>query len=168
MQQVFEYPMTYPGWWLDYYYIFTWVFGMLLLAAGWAFFFRFGKFNYGIDLGCLWKSTLLLVLTTFSLGAPNYYNTRFVAEHGQEGDRIVVTDDAVVYDDRNDEATTFRSQDIVRIYQEELAFNPPPRIFIVAETGGVRDSIYVTENFPSWDNMLDAVSGHSGVAVELR
>ncbi|MBF0585525.1 hypothetical protein INT08_03835 [Prosthecochloris sp. N3] len=166
MQQVFEYPMTYPAWWLDYYYLFTWLLAMMVLAAGWAFFFRFGKFSYGIDLGCLWKSTLLLVLTTVSLGAPNYYNTRFLAEHGQEGDRVVLTDGNVVYEDRNGRDTAFRPEDIVRIYQEEMTFNPPPKIFIVARTGGARDSVFVTENLSEYQQLLDELSEVTGIALE--
>ncbi|ACF46539.1 MAG: hypothetical protein OQK66_08600 [Prosthecochloris sp.] len=166
MQQVFQYPMTYPGWWLDYYYIFTWTLSMAFLAAGWGIFFRYGKFSYGIDLGCLWKSLVLLVMTTISLGAPNYYNTVFVAEHGQEGDRVVLTEDSMIYIYRTGDSKSFRAGDIDSVYQEAVTFNPPPKVFIVAERGGVRDSVFVTRNFPGFDDILNGVSALSGVQVE--
>ncbi len=166
MQQVFEYPMTYPGWWLDYYYFFTWTLSMLFLATGWGIFFRYGKFSYGIDLGCLWKSLLLLLMTTIALGGPNYYNTRFLAEHGQEGDRVVLAEDSMIYVFRDGSSKSFRADDIAAIYQEEITFNPPPRVFIVAETGSVRDSVFVTANFPRYDDILNGVSALSGVRID--
>lgn len=162
----FEYPVTYPEWWLDSYYIVTWSLGMLLLAVGWGVFFRWGKFSYGIDLGCIWKSTLLLLMTTAALGAPNYYNTRFVAEHGQEGDRIVLEGDRFSYDFRNGGQKEFRIADIARVYKEPVTFNPPPKYFIVAETGGVKDSVFVTENLPGYEEMLKKVSELSGTTFE--
>ncbi|ANT64475.1 MULTISPECIES: hypothetical protein [Prosthecochloris] len=166
MQQVFEYPMTYPGWWLDSYYIFSWAFGMLMLAAGWAYFFRYGKFSYGIDLGCLWKSTLLLILTTVSLGVPNYYNVRFEAEHGREGDKVMLSEDGMIYIYRNGSQKLFGKDDIRRVYQEEVTFNPPPRIYVVAEQGGARDSVFVTERFPRYDELLQSVADIAGLQVE--
>ena len=162
----FEYPVTYPQWWLDSYYLVTWTLGMIVLAVGWGVFFRWGKFSYGIDLGCLWKSTLLLLLTTASLGAPNYYNTRFVGEHGQEGDRITVGEERLLYDFREGEDKAFRLDDIVRVYREPVTFNPPPKYFIVAETGGVRDSVFVTENLPGYETLLVRISEQAGVTLE--
>lgn len=163
MQQVFQYPLTYPEWWLDNYYFFTWLLGMLLLAVGWGFFFKYGKFSYGIDLGCLWKSTLLLLLTTFALGTPNYYNTRFIAEHGQEGDVITIDAENLSYNYRKGKDKVFRIRDIVRIYQEPVTFNPPPKFFVVAQTGKTRDSIFVTKNLPNYERMLSKLSGLADV-----
>ncbi len=166
MLQVFQYPLTYPQWWLDNYYLFTWLLGMVALAVGWGIFFRFGKFSYGIDLGCLWKSTILLLLTTFSLGAPNYYNTRFIAEHGQEGDVITLDTEALSYNFRKGDDKKFSIKDIVRIYKEPVTFNPPPKYFVVAETGGTKDSVFVTKNLPGYEKMLGELSGLANVPFE--
>lgn len=166
MQQVFQYPMTYPEWWLDNYYAITWFLGMAVLAVGWGIFFRFGKFSYGIDFGCLWKSTVLLLLTTFALGAPNYYNTRFIAEHGQEGDVITVNAQSISYDYRKGADKKFSIENIVRIYKEQVTFNPPPKYFVVAKTGGTRDSIFVTKNLPGFEKMLGKLSGLANVPFE--
>lgn len=166
MQQVFQYPLTYPEWWLDNYYFFSWLLGMLLLAVGWSFFFKYGKFSYGIDLGCLWKSTLLLLLTTLALGTPNYYNTRFIAEHGQEGDVITIDTENLSYNYRKGTDKTFSIKDIVRIYREPVTFNPPPRFFVVAQTGQTRDSIFVTKNLPNYEKMLSKLSELANVPFE--
>ena len=166
MQQVFQFPLTYPEWWLDSYYVFTWLLGMVFLAVGWGIFFRYGKFSYGIDLGCLWKSTVLLLLTTVALGAPNYYNTRFFAEHGQEGDVITLDEQSISYNYRKGEGKRFIFRDIVRIYKEPVTFNPPPRYFVVAETGGIRDSVFVTKNLPDYEKMLSRLSDLSNVSFE--
>ena len=166
MLQVFQYPLTYPEWWLDNYYLVTWSLGMLLLAVGWGVFFRWGKFSYGIDFGCLWKSTILLLLTTFSLGAPNYYNTRFIAEHGQEGDVITLDKETLSYNFRKGDDKKFSIKDIVRIYKEPVTFNPPPKYFVVAQTGGIRDSVFVTKNLPGYEKMLDELSGLANVPFE--
>ncbi len=162
----FEYPVTYPQWWLDSYYLVTWALGMIVLAVGWGVFFRWGKFSYGIDLGCLWKSTLLLLLTTAALGVPSAYNTRFVGDHGQEGDRITVEEDRLLYDFRKGEDKEFRLNDIVRVYREPETFNPPPKYFIVAEAGGVRDSVFVTKHLPGYEALLVRISEQAGVTLE--
>ena len=132
------------------------------------FFFKYGKFSYGIDLGCLWKSTLLLLLTTLALGTPNYYNTRFIAEHGQEGDVITIDTENLSYNYRKGTDKTFSIKDIVRIYREPVTFNPPPRFFVVAETGGTRDSIFVTKNLPNYEKMLSRLSELSNVPFEQQ
>jgi hypothetical protein len=166
MPDLFQYPMSFPGWWLDSYYLVTWGFGMLFLAAGWAVFFRYGKFSYGIDFGCLWKSTLLLVMTTIALGFPNYYNTRFVAEHGQDGDAVKVLQDRLDYRFRKGEHKQFMLKDIVSIYQEQVTYNPPPKIFVVSGKAGVRDSIFVTRNLPGYEKLLEVLSRRTGIAVK--
>jgi len=166
MQQVFQYPMTYPWWWLDNYYLFTWFLGMLFLAVGWGVFFRYGKFSYGIDFGCLWKSLLLLLMTTIALGAPSFYNTRFIAEHGQEGDVVTLNDEKLTYNFRKGEAKTFGFEDIVKIYKERDTFNPPPKFFVVAKTGESADSVFVTENLPGYEKMLTELSALSEIPFE--
>ena len=100
MPEVFHYPASYPALWLDYYFLATWLLGMLFLGLVWALFYRYGKFTYGVDLGCFWKTALLVLLTTVSLGGPMYYNTRFAGEHGQDGDSIKIAGDQLLYLDR--------------------------------------------------------------------
>jgi hypothetical protein len=168
MQEVFNYPISYPSWWMDYYYMFTWMFGMLILALGWAVFFRYGKFTYGVDLGCLWKSTVLILLTTVSLGIPNYYNTRFVGEHGVDGDSIKISSDRLRYLDRKGSEKELVLADITTIYQELITYNPPPKIFIVTAKGAVRDSMFITTNLPGYKRFLADLSKRTGVAVKLR
>ncbi|MGB0130816.1 hypothetical protein [Chlorobium sp.] len=166
MPEVFHYPMTYPSWWMDSYFTVTWVLGMLFLAAGWAVFFRYGKFTYGVDLGCLWKTTLLIILTTIALGAPNYYNTRFVGEHGQDGDSVRIAGEEVLYLDRRGNEKKLKLQDITAIYQEPITYNPPPKIFVVAGKARVKDSLFVTRNLQDFEAFLTALSGKTGVPVK--
>ncbi len=166
MQQVFQYPMTYPEWWLDNFYFFTWFLGLSILAVTWAIFFRFGKFSYGIDFGCLWKSTLLLVFTTISFAIPQAYNTRFIAEHGQEGDVITLDAQSISYNYRKGEGKKFIFRDIVRIYKEPVTFNPPPKYFVVTENAGTRDSVFVTKNLPGFEKMLGELSNRTNVPFE--
>ena len=166
MQQIFQYPVTYPEWWLDYFYFFTWFLGLSILAGTWAIFFRFGNFSYGIDLGCLWKTTLLLIFTTISFAIPQAYNARFDAEHGQEGDVITVDAQSISYDYRKGADKKFSIENIVKIYKEQVTFNPPPKYFVVAETGGTKDSIFVTKNLPGFEKMLGELSGLANVPFE--
>jgi hypothetical protein len=168
MPEVFQYPMTYPALWMDSYYLATWVIGMLLLALGWGIFFRYGKFTYGVDLGCLWKTTVLIALTTVSLGIPNYYNTRFVGEHGQDGDSIKISSDKLLYLDRKGNEKKFNLSDITAIYQEQVTFNPPPKIFIVAGKTPVKDSLFVTRNLVGYKRFLADLSKRTGIAAKLR
>lgn len=166
MSEVFQYPMTYPSWWLDYYYVATWMLGMVFLGIGWAVFFRYGKFSYGVDLGCLWKTTLLIVLTTIALGGPNYYNTRFVGEHGQDGDSVKITDSELLYLDRNGNEKKFSLQSITAIYQEPRTYNPPPKIYIVAGKDELKDSLFVTKNLQGFEAFLASLSSKTGVIVK--
>ena len=169
MSELFQYPMPFPGWWLDYYYYVTWTLAMLFLAAGWAVFYRYGKFSYGVDFGCLWKTTLLVLMTTIALGAPQYYNTKFSAEHGNDGDAVRLADDRVEYMFRNGAKKLFLYKDIISIYQEQVTYNPPPKIFIVARNAGLRDSLFVTEGehgMPKSDLLLKEISARTGLTVK--
>jgi hypothetical protein len=168
MPNVFYYPVSYPAWWLDYYYLATWALSLLFLGGVWAIFFRFGKFSYGIDLGCFWKSALLVVCTTISLGGPMYYNTRFVGEHGQDGDSVRLADGKVVYSDRNGNLRQLAIGDITTIYQESVTYNPPPKIFIVAKTAQGKDSLFVTTNLPNYRQFIEELSKQSGVKATVR
>ncbi len=168
MPEVFHYPTAYPAWWMDSYFLLTWCLGMLFLSVGWAIFFRYGKFTYGVDLGCFWKTTLLLVLTTISLGWPNYYNTRFVGEHGQDGDAIKISSDKLLYLDRKGNEKKISLADITSIYQESITYNPPPKIFIVAGKAPVRDSIFVKTNLPDYKRFLSDLSKKTGIEAKLH
>jgi len=168
MPEVFHYPMSYPAFWLDYYYIATWSMSMLFLASVWAFFFRYGKFTYGVDLGCFWKTAVLVLFTTISLGVPNYYNTRFVGEHGQDGDSIRMTDDQLLYIDRKGNEKQIYIADVIAIYQESITYNPPPKIFIVAEKSSVKDSLFVTTNLVDYKRFLADLSKRTGIDAKLR
>lgn len=67
MNEVFAYPQTQPSIWLENYATITWILSMVFLAATWALFFRYGNFRYGIDIGCLVKTVLIIAATTISL-----------------------------------------------------------------------------------------------------
>ncbi|NTU92781.1 MAG: hypothetical protein HGB29_03440 [Chlorobiaceae bacterium] len=169
MSELFQYPMPFPGWWLDYYYYVTWSLSMLFLAAGWAVFYRYGKFSYGVDFGCLWKTTLLVAMTTVALGVPQYYNTRFSAEHGNDGDSVRLAQDRVEYRFRNGVRKQFLYKDIVSIYQEPVTYNPPAKVFIVAHNAGLRDSLFVTEGvsgLPRSGRLLEELGARTGLAVK--
>lgn len=169
MTELFQYPAAFPGWWLDNYYYFTWTLAMLFLASGWAIFYRFGKFTYGVDFGCLWKTTLLVVMTTIALGVPQYYNTRFSAEHGNDGDTVALSADRIEYRFRNGQKKMFLLKDIVSIYQEPVTYNPPPKIFIVASNAGMRDSISVTQGksgLPDAERLLSELASRTGQTVK--
>jgi len=168
MPEVFHYPSTYPAFWLDYYYIATWLVSMLFLALVWAVFYRYGKFSYGVDFGCFWKTTLLIVFTTVSLGGPMYYNTKFYGEHGQDGDSVRMTDNKVLYIDRKGNEKQLGLADITAIYQEPITYNPPPKIFIVAAKSSVKDSLFVTTNLRDYKRFLSDLSKKTGVPAKLR
>ena len=168
MPEVFHYPMSYPALWLDHYYLATWFLSMLFLGLVWAAFYRYGKFSYGVDLGCFWKTTLLVMLTTVSLGGPMYYNTRFAGEHGQDGDSIKIAGDRVLYLDRKGNEKKLDLADITVIYQESITYNPPPKIYIVATKLSLRDSLFVTTNLPDYKRFLSDLSGKTGIKAKLR
>jgi len=168
MPEVFHYTMTYPAFWLDYYYLATWFLSMLFLALVWAIFFRYGKFSYGVDLGCFWKTSLIVVLTTVSLGAPMYYNTRFAGEHGQDGDSVKITGDKLLYMDRKGNEKRVVLTDITAIYQELITYNPPPKIFVVSAKSPVKDSLFVTTNLPGYKRFLAELTRRTGVEAKLH
>lgn len=168
MSEVFHYSMTYPAFWLNYYYLATWFLSMLFLALVWAVFFRYGKFTYGVDLGCFWKTSVLVLFTTISLGGPMYYNTRFAGEHGQDGDSVKISGDKLLYIDRQGNTRQLRLVDITAIYQEIKTYNPPPKIFIVAKTSSSRDSLFVTTNLPGYKRFIEELSARAGVEAKLR
>ncbi|TCD48580.1 hypothetical protein [Chlorobium sp. N1] len=168
MAEAFQYPMTYPAVWLDYYYYGTWFLSMFLLALGWGLFFRYGRFTYAINLGCFWKTAMMLMLFVVTLGLPMYYNTKFSAEHGQDGDSVRIEGERMQYLDRKGRVVSFPLSEIRAIRQEAVTYNPPPKIFIVAETPTGRDSVYVTEKLPDYRRFLDELSSRSGVKAELR
>jgi hypothetical protein len=168
MPEVFHYTMTYPAFWLDYYYLVTWFLGMLFLALVWAIFFRYGNFSYGVDLGCFWKTGLLVLFTTVSIGPPMFYNTRFAGEHGQDGDSIKISGDKLLYMDRKGNEKRVLLTDITAIYQESITRNPPPKIFIVAGKSPVKDSLFVTTNLPGYKGFLEELSRRTGVKAKLR
>jgi|GEM_PF-157250 len=187
MPEVFRYPMTFPSLWLDYYYIATWTLGMLFLCVAWAVFYRYGKFTYAVNLGCFWKIALLLVMTTISLGAPQYYNTRFDGEYGQDGDSIKISGDKLFYLDRYDSSRNLLQDipdfifgidrgkvlkinlsEITAIHQESVTYNPPPKIYIVAGKSSVMDSLFVTRNLPGYKRFLSELSRKTGIEPKLR
>ena len=168
MPELFQYPMSFPGWWLDNYFYATWCLSMLFLGAVWAVFFRFGKFSYGVDFGCFWKTTILVLMTTVALGGPQYYNTKFSAQHGNDGDSVQIAADRLEYRFRNGAHKQFLFKDIVSIYQEQVTFNPPSKVFIVARNAGLRDSVFVTvgdHGLPGYEKLLSALSAKTGVTV---
>ncbi|MEI8032950.1 MAG: hypothetical protein WCH05_06370 [Chlorobiaceae bacterium] len=168
MPEVFSYPMTYPAWWMDYYFYATWFLGMLFLAAGWALFFLYGKFSYGVDLGCLWKTAVLILMTTISLGGPMYYNTRFLGEHGKDGDSIRISAERLEYRDRKGVEKSYPLADIKAIHQELITYNPPPKIYIVLENSKARDSLFVTKNMADYKRFLAELSKRTGIEAKLR
>ncbi len=168
MPEVFSYPMPYPAMWMDYYFYATWFLGMFFLATGWALFFLYGKFSYGVDLGCLWKTTLLIMMTTVALGGPMYYNTKFDGEHGRDGDSIKISADRLDYRDRKGNEKSYPLADIKAIHQELITYNPPPKIFVVLENSKGRDSLFVTKNLPGYKGFIAALSKRTGIEAKLR
>lgn len=166
MAEVFQCPMEFPGWFIDYFDFLTWCIGVAVLAGVWVVFFRYGKFNYGIDLGCLWKSTLIVLITTAVIGVKQVVSVKFLAEHAQDGDVITLDGENLSYNYRNGKDKVFSLQDIVRVYKEPVTFNPPPKYYVVAETGGARDSIFVTENLPNYEKLLSRLTALSDVQLE--
>jgi hypothetical protein len=169
MPDIFQYPMPFPALWLDYYYYVTWTLAMLFLAGGWAFFYRFGKFTYGVDFGCFWKTTLLVLMTTIALGVPQYYNTRFSAEHGNDGDAVQLAGDRIEYRFRNGAKKQFLFKDVISIYQEQVTYNPPQKVFVIARNAGLRDSLFIAEGdhgLPGSEKLLQELSAKTGLTVK--
>ncbi len=152
MNEVFSYPVTQSNFLLENYYILTWTVGMLLLGAAWAIFFRYGNFKYGIDLGCVFKTLIIMVATMLAIGIPNYLNVKYYAQHGHEGDKITLTNERVTYQYRNGQAKSFLLSEVKKFYKEPMTFNPPSTYFVVAIVDSIKvDSFAVREDLPRFE-----------------
>jgi len=168
MPEVFQYPMISPGWLIDYFDLLAWCIGAVFLSGVWVLFFRYGKFSYGIDLGCLWKTTVMILITTASIGTQRYLSVNFQAKHGQDGDSIKISSDKLLYRDRKGNEKQFKLADITTIYQEPITYNPPAKIYIVAAKASLKDSLFITKNLPGYQRLLSDLSMETGVTVKLR
>jgi len=168
MAEVFHYPMPYPALWLDYYYYVTWFLSMLLLALGWGLFFRFGRFTYAINLGCFWKTGMMLVLFVVTLGGPMYYNTRFSAEHGEDGASVKIDGSNLSYLDRTGAEKSFLLTEITAVRQERITYNPPAKIFIVASRNSLIDSVFVTRKLEGFDRFIELLSERTGLRAKMQ
>lgn len=166
MAEVFEYPAQFPGWFIEYFDFLAWCIAVVVLAGVWVMFFRYGKFSYGIDFGCLWKSTVIIILTTAVLGVKQVVTVRFLAEHGEDGNVVRIDDGTLSYTYRDGKSTIIGLEDIVRIYKEPVTFNPPPKFYVVADKAGKRDSVFVTENLPRYETLLKVLAERSNVPFE--
>ncbi|ACF13099.1 conserved hypothetical protein [Chloroherpeton thalassium ATCC 35110] len=166
MSEVYSYPITYPEFWLGSYAFFSWALGMFVLAAAWAVFFRFGQFKYGIDMGCLVKTALILFFTMISLGLPMQYNIKFQAEHAHEGDMITLTDKTLEYVFREGGKKLFKLDDIFQIYQEPITYNPPIKYIVKAKTESGIDSIFVRKNLPDFRSFMKKLTEKTGLKVQ--
>lgn len=167
MNEVFAYPQTQPSFWLENYATITWMLSMVFLAATWALFFRYGNFKYGIDIGCLVKTVLIIAATTVSFGFPMMYNTKFYAEHGHEGDKIVLSDEEVIYETRNGKRKSLKYSEIQRIYREPLTYNPPKSYHIIGLIDSIRvDSISIRENLPDFEKVLQRIAEKTNRKIE--
>ncbi|MGQ9804704.1 MAG: hypothetical protein ACUVRP_01325 [Chlorobiales bacterium] len=163
MNEVFSYPVTQSEFLLENYYILTWTGGMLVLGAAWAIFFRFGNFKYGIDLGCLFKTLIIMTATMLSIGIPNYLNVKYYAQHGHEGDKITLTNDRITYQYRSGESKSFLLSEVKKFYKESMTFNPPPVYFVVAIIDSIKvDSFAVREDLPRFESLKTALNNAIG------
>ena len=171
MLEVFSYPLTQSEFLIDNYALLTWSAAAVIIAAVWAIFFRYGNFRYGIDLGCLLKTALIIIVMTFCLGMPNYLNTKFYAAHSFEGDKITLNESGVLYETRNGMKKTFQYSEIKQIYQEPITYNPPITYYVVAviekpNNLGKVDSIGVRQTLPNYSKLLNSLSEKTGLQVE--
>jgi hypothetical protein len=152
MTEVFSYPITQSEFLLENYYILTWTGGMLALGAAWAIFFRYGNFKYGIDLGCLFKTLIIMTATMLAIGIPNYLNVKYYAQHGHEGDKITLTSERVTYQYRNGKSKSFALSEVKKFYKEPTTFNPPATYYVVAIIDSIKvDSFAVREDLPRFE-----------------
>jgi len=110
-----------------------------------------------------------VLMTTIALGGPQFYNTKFSAEHGNDGDSVQIAGDRLEYRTRNGAHKQFLFKDIVSIYQEQVTFNPPSKVFIVARNAGLRDSVFVTvgdHGLPGYERLLSELSAKTGLTVK--
>ncbi len=164
-------PMTSPAWLIDYYYYMTWAGCLLFFCIGWAIFYRYGKFTYAVNLGCFWKTLVMVMLTTVSIGVPNYLNIKFDGEHSEESEFIELSANKVILHDRNGHVKQQLSLDrITSVYQEIITLNQyaAPKIYIVAAKPPVRDSLFITTKLRDYKRFLSELSLRTGVAVKLR
>jgi hypothetical protein len=166
MPEVFHYPALYPGWFIDYFDYLTWCLIVVFLSVVWVVFFRFGKFSYGVDLGCLWKSAVMIIITTAAIGTQRFISVKFAAEHEQDGDSLRITAGELLYKDRNGLERKLPLNEITAIYQETVTYNPPPKIYIVTGKGPARDSLFVTENLQGLESFLSLLSSKTGISVK--
>ncbi|MDX2129962.1 MAG: hypothetical protein SFU91_13095 [Chloroherpetonaceae bacterium] len=171
MLEVYSYPLTQSEFLIDNYALLTWSGAAIIIALVWAIFFRYGNFRYGIDLGCLLKTGIIIVVMTFCLGMPNYLNTKFYAAHSFEGDKITLNDNAVLYETRNGSKKTFQYTEIKQIYQEPITYNPPVTYYVVAVIDvpnklGRVDSIGIRQTLPNYSTLLNTLSAKTGLKVE--
>ncbi len=132
---------------------------MLLLGAAWAIFFRYGNFKYGIDLGCLFKTLIIMAATMLAIGIPNYLNVKYYAQHGHEGDKITLTNERVTYQYRNGQAKSFSLSEVKKFYKEPMTFNPPPTYFVVAIIDSIKvDSFAIREDLPRFESLKTALN----------
>lgn len=167
MMESFTYPITQPEFLLENFYILTWTGGLLALGAVWAIFFRYGNFKYGIDLGCFFKTAAIMAATMLALGLPNYYNVKFYARHGHEGDKIILSQERIAYQSRNGTTKSFKLSDVQSIYKEPITFNPPPIIYIVAVIDSIKvDSIAVREDLPQFNTLFSRLDEQTNGKVK--
>lgn len=63
----------------------------------------------------------------------------------------------------------FLFKDIVSIYQEQVTYNPPARIFIIARNAGLKDSVFVTDGdhgLPGSAKLMTELSAKTGLTVK--
>jgi hypothetical protein len=167
MNETFSYPLTQPAFLLENFYILTWTGGMLALGGVWAIFFRYGNFKYGIDLGCFFKTAAIMIATMLALGLPNYFNVKYYAQHGHEGDKIVLAAERVSYQTRNGATKSFKFSDVQSIYKEPMTFNPPAIVYIVAIVDSIKaDSIAVREDLPEFKTLLSRLDERTNGKVK--
>jgi hypothetical protein len=159
MNEVFSYPITQSSFILNNYFILTWVAGLLALGLGWGLLFRFGNFSYGIDPGCLFKTTLILFYTMFCFGIPNYINVKFKAKHEHEGDKIMLTDSTLSYQTRSGSTKTFKLSEIYSVYKDPVTFNPPAAYYVTTLIDSLKvDSLMIKEDLPNLNQLFTSLN----------
>ncbi|MBC8043640.1 MAG: hypothetical protein IAF08_09385 [Rhizobacter sp.] len=165
--QSYSYPQFYPEFWLSNHTWIVWSLGFLLFAVAWGVFFKYGKFNYGVDLGCFVKSSIIGFFTMVSFGLPNAYNVRFDAEHAHDGDRITLTDSTLTYRYRTGGERSLPLDGITRIAQEQLTFNPPIAYYVIGRKDSTRtDSVRIKEDLPQFKELMQTLTSRTGLQVQ--
>ncbi len=168
MAEVFHYPMPYPALWLDYYYYVTWFLSMLLLALGWGLFFPFRPLHLCNQSGVFLENRDdACALCCYPWG-PMYYNTRFAAEHGEDGASVKIDGSTLSYLDRTGTEKSFLLTEITAVRQESITYNPPAKIFIVASRNSLSDSLFVTRKLVGFDRFIELLSEGTGLRAKLQ